>query len=108
MNVHLLAMSNARAITLLEKAYTRTIGDNFCIDQDPDVIEQLLSDTRSAARLRRTPNTKQAYKKDLKDFFMFIAGCKPTQELVLEFLHLEQLELMSKLASRVGKKRKRR
>ncbi|NJN12655.1 MAG: tyrosine-type recombinase/integrase [Richelia sp. RM2_1_2] len=77
-------MSNARAaITLLESAYNRTIGDNFCIDQDPDVIEQLLSDTRS-------PNTKQAYEKDMKDFFMFIAGCKPTHELVLEFLHLEQ------------------
>ena len=76
-------MPNARAITLLEKAYTRTIGDSFCIDQYPDVIEQLLNDTRS-------PNTKQAYEKDLKDFFMFIAGCKPTHELVLEFLHLEQ------------------
>lgn len=77
-------MPDARAaITLLESAYTRTIGDDFCIDKDPDVIEQLLSDTRS-------PNTKQAYEKDMKDFFMFIAGCKPTQELVLEFLHLEQ------------------
>lgn len=44
MNVHLLTMSNARAaITLLESAYNRTIGDDFCIDKDPDVIEQLLS-----------------------------------------------------------------
>jgi len=51
--VHLLAMPDARAITLLEKAYTRTIGDNFCIEQDPDVIEQLLSDTRLPSALAK-------------------------------------------------------
>lgn len=53
------------------------------IDNDPDVIEQLLSDTRS-------PNTKRAYEKDIKDFFLLVAGCLPSQELVLEFLRLEQ------------------
>ena len=67
----------------LENAYELTIGDDFCIDKDPDVIEQLLSDTRS-------PNTKRAYEKDIKNFFLFVAGCLPTSELVLEFLHLEQ------------------
>ncbi len=70
-------------INILETAYTLTIGDDFCIDQDPQVIEQLLADTRS-------PNTKRAYEKDLKDFFLFISGRLPDQELVLEFLHLEQ------------------
>ncbi|MGB3755001.1 MAG: tyrosine-type recombinase/integrase [Rivularia sp. (in: cyanobacteria)] len=53
------------------------------IDNDPDVIEQLLSDTRS-------PNTKRAYEKDIKDFFLLVAGCLPSQDLVLEFLQLEQ------------------
>ena len=71
------------SVTVLENAYALTIGDDFCIDGDPDVIEQLLSDTRS-------PNTKRAYEKDLRDFFLFISGRLPEQHLVLEFLHLEQ------------------
>jgi len=74
---------SAPSIELLETAYTLTIGDDFCIDTDPDVIEQLLSDTRS-------PNTKRAYEKDLKDFFLFISGRSLSQNLVLEFLHLEE------------------
>ncbi|WP_414620803.1 tyrosine-type recombinase/integrase [Calothrix sp. CCY 0018] len=53
------------------------------IDNDPDVIQQLLSDTRSL-------NTKRAYEKDMKDFFLFVAGCVPSQQLVLEFLQLDQ------------------
>ena len=56
---------------------------SITIDSDPDVIEQLLSDTRS-------PNTKRAYEKDIKDFFLLVAGCLPSQDLVLEFLQLEQ------------------
>lgn len=56
---------------------------SITIDSDPDVIEQLLSDTRS-------DNTKRAYEKDMKNFFLFVAGCLPSQELVLEFLRLEQ------------------
>ncbi|WP_089131593.1 tyrosine-type recombinase/integrase, partial [Tolypothrix sp. NIES-4075] len=71
------------SVTVLENAYALTIGDDFCIDGDPDVIDQLLSDTRS-------PNTKRAYEKDLRDFFLFISGKLPEQHLVLEFLHLEQ------------------
>ncbi len=71
------------SVTVLENAYTLTIGDDFCIDCDPDVIEQLLADTRSV-------NTKRAYEKDLRDFFLFISGRLPDQDLVLEFLHLEQ------------------
>ena len=38
----------------------------------------------------RSPNTKRAYEKDLRDFFLFISGRIPEQGLVLEFLHLEQ------------------
>jgi integrase/recombinase XerC len=70
-------------VNILESAYSLTIGDDFCIDADPEVIEQLLADTRS-------PNTKRAYEKDLRDFFLFISGRIPEQGLVLEFLHLEQ------------------
>jgi integrase/recombinase XerC len=68
---------------ILESAYSLTIGSDFCIDGDAEVIEQLLADTRSL-------NTKKAYEKDLKDFFLFISGQIPDQNLVLEFLHLEQ------------------
>ena len=71
------------SVTVLENAYALTIGDDFCIDGDPDVIDQLIADTRS-------PNTKRAYEKDLRDFFLFISGQLPEQHLVLEFLHLEQ------------------
>ncbi len=70
-------------LNILESAYTLAIGNDFCIDTDPDVIEQLLADTRSS-------NTKRAYEKDLKDFFLFTAGRIPDQNLALEFLHLEQ------------------
>lgn len=73
---------NTESIIALESSLGLTIGEDFCLDQDPDVIEQLLSDTRS-------PNTKLAYEKDLKDFFQFIARRLPDRDLVLEFLHLE-------------------
>jgi hypothetical protein len=65
--VHFMSNQSSSNINILETAYTLTIGDDFSIDQDPDVIDQLLADTRS-------PNTKRAYEKDLKDFFLFIAG----------------------------------
>lgn len=70
-------------ITVLENSLAKSIGENFCLDRSPDVIKQLLGDTRSL-------NTKKAYSKDLKDFFKFIAGREPSRDLVLEFLHLEQ------------------
>lgn len=74
---------NPESITVLENSLAKSIGENFCLDRSPDVIEQLLGDTRS-------PNTQKAYSKDLKDFFLFIAGREPSRDLVLEFLHLEQ------------------
>ncbi|MBR8839713.1 MAG: tyrosine-type recombinase/integrase [Stigonema ocellatum SAG 48.90 = DSM 106950] len=70
-------------VSILEKSLGLTIGDNFGLERDPDVIAQLIGDTRS-------PNTKKAYEKDLRDFFLYIAGRQPDRGLVLEFLHLEQ------------------
>jgi integrase/recombinase XerC len=68
----------------LQRHLDARIGVEFahCIDTDPDVIEQLLTDTRS-------PNTKRAYEKDLKDFFLFVAKREPDRDLVLAFLHLD-------------------
>ncbi|MDV3002560.1 MAG: Tyrosine recombinase XerC (plasmid) [Chroococcopsis gigantea SAG 12.99] len=49
-----------------------------------DVVNRLLEDKRS-------PETRRAYAKDLRDFFKFIAGVEePTQEVVAGFLGCER------------------
>jgi integrase/recombinase XerC len=54
-----------------------------------DVLAQLLSDKRS-------PHTRQAYAKDLRDFFRFVAQVEsPTAELVKEFLALDRFAALS-------------
>jgi integrase/recombinase XerC len=50
---------------------------------DPDVLAQLLAD-------KRNPNTKMAYEKDIKDFFLKMTACAPNRDSVLEFLHLQR------------------
>lgn len=74
----------------LQRHLDARIGIEFehCIDTDPDVIEQLLTDTRS-------PNTRRAYERDLKDFFLFVAKRVPDRDLVLAFLHLEQKQAVA-------------
>lgn len=81
---------NTQITVQLENTLSAKIGYEFadCIDLDPDVISQLLADTRS-------PNTRRAYEKDLKDFFMFIAKREPERDLVLAFLHLEQKQAVA-------------
>ena len=46
-----------------------------------DLLAQLLSDKRS-------PNTRRAYAKDLRDFFHTIADADPTPEMVTYFSRL--------------------
>lgn len=68
----------------LEKSYALPIGDSFTkLEKDPDVIKQLLKDTRSEG-------TRRSYEKDLRDFFRYSTSKEPTRDVVLEFLHLEQ------------------
>ena len=67
----------------LERILSAKIGESFRLKSVPDVLQQLLSDKRS-------PNTRLAYEKDVTLFFQWAANTKPTKELVLEFLHLEQ------------------
>jgi integrase/recombinase XerC len=55
---------------------------------DRDVLAELLADKRS-------PNTRHAYEKDLKDFFKFIAGSEPKPELVTEFLQLDRFRALA-------------
>jgi integrase/recombinase XerC len=55
----------------------------------PDLLTQLLEDKRS-------PQTRRAYAKDLRDFFQFLTGAtEPTPLLVKEFLLLEQKQANS-------------
>jgi integrase/recombinase XerC len=42
---------------------------------DPDVLAQLLAD-------KRNPNTRRAYEKDLRDFFLKMTGLLPTGDSV--------------------------
>ncbi|MGD2184370.1 tyrosine-type recombinase/integrase [Lusitaniella coriacea] len=57
--------------------------------QHKDVMAELLADQRS-------PNTRRAYAKDLKDFFRFAAGvADPSPELVGEFLGLDRFNAVA-------------
>ncbi len=53
-----------------------------------DLLSQLLSDKRS-------PNTRHAYAKDLRDFFLTIAESEPTPEMVTYFLQLERCDAVT-------------
>lgn len=55
----------------------------FLRSEDRDILQELLKDKRS-------PNTRRAYERDLRDFFQTIAGQDPNQKLVSEFLQLER------------------
>ncbi len=72
----------------LQHSFDATINTSFDINVTPDVLQQLLEDKRS-------PNTRAAYEKDLKDFFRQTTGKLPTPDLVLEFLHLERGQAVS-------------
>jgi integrase/recombinase XerC len=53
-----------------------------------DLLAQLLADKRS-------PNTRHAYAKDLRDFFRTIANAEPTSEMVTYFLQLERCDAVT-------------
>lgn len=56
--------------------------------QERDILAELLADKRS-------PETRRAYAKDLKDFFNAIAGTEPTPTLIRQFLELERFTAIS-------------
>jgi len=53
-----------------------------------DLVAELLADKRS-------PNTRAAYERDLRDFFQVVAGAIATPALVAEFLNLERFSAIS-------------
>ncbi|NBD32501.1 MAG: tyrosine-type recombinase/integrase [Cyanobacteria bacterium] len=63
-------------------------ASSFLISSHRDILAELLADKRS-------PNTRHAYEKDLRDFFRTLTGSEPTPELVQAFLQLERLEAVS-------------
>jgi integrase/recombinase XerC len=60
----------------------------FALSLERDILTELLVDKRS-------PNTRNAYAKDLKDFFRFAVGVDPTPALVMEFLGLDRFNARS-------------
>lgn len=62
----------------LNAPYTRHFSD---LDTDPNVLAVMLGDLRSV-------NTRRAYQRDIEHFFEVMTGIKPTNDSVLEFLHL--------------------
>lgn len=62
---------------------------NYLVTVEPNVLAQLIADKRS-------PNTKRAYAKDLRDFFRHVAGvAEPTAEEVQKFLSLDRFQALS-------------
>lgn len=82
----------ANAVARLEASLVTTTGSSFNLEDSPDVLAQLLAQKRS-------PNTREAYQKDLKDFFQQVANNQPTPDLVLEFLHLSQAQAVQLVLS---------
>ena len=82
----------ASAIARLEASLVTKIGSSFNLEDEPDVLAQLLAQKRS-------PNTKKAYQKDIKDFFQLLANSQPTPDLVLEFLHLSEAQAVQLVLS---------
>ena len=54
----------------------------------PDILTALLSDKRSL-------NTRRAYEKDLRYFFLAAYGQKPTEAAIAQFLQLNRFEAIS-------------
>jgi len=76
-------VSKSSNIKLLEQSYLAEIAPSLPdLTSDPDVLAQLLED-------KRNPRTRKEYEKDITYFFRAIAGCEPSRDLVLQFLHLD-------------------
>lgn len=58
------------------------------VSEELDVFQELLSDKRS-------PNTRLAYEKDLKDFFRYVAGVALSPAIVQSFLMLGRFEAIA-------------
>ncbi|ELS32864.1 MULTISPECIES: tyrosine-type recombinase/integrase [Pseudanabaena] len=54
----------------------------------PDILNSLLSDKRSL-------NTRRAYEKDLRYFFLAAYGQKPTESVIAQFLRLNRFEAIA-------------
>ncbi len=73
---------NPQIPSQLENSFNAQIERHFT-PTEPDVLAQFLIDLRN-------PDTRQAYRKDLNDFFRVTTGNVATKDAVLEFLHLER------------------
>ena len=60
----------------------------FTLAIDRDILAELLADKRSV-------NTRHAYAKDLKDFFLSATGVEPDSALVAQFLQLDRFSAIA-------------
>jgi integrase/recombinase XerC len=81
-------ISPFEAFLMGDSSLSQPLKGGYAQGVEPDLIQELLNDKRS-------PNTKRAYARDLKDFFRVIAVSQPTPELVTQFLQLDRFKAIA-------------
>ncbi len=67
---------------------TNPKSSSLAASAEQDILLQLLADKKS-------PNTRRAYAKDLRDFFNTVANADPNPSLIGEFLTLDRFSAVS-------------
>ncbi len=75
--------------THLDTSETRISAIPYALTEfNPDILTSLLADKRSL-------NTRRAYEKDLRYFFLAAYGQKPTETVIAQFLQLNRFEAIA-------------
>ncbi|MEQ8465728.1 tyrosine-type recombinase/integrase [Coleofasciculus sp. E1-EBD-02] len=75
--------------SVMDGSLSTSINDSWLSQSQDDLIFMLLQDKRS-------PQTRAAYKKDLRNFFFVVANTpEPTPQIVVEFLSLDRFAAVS-------------
>ncbi len=67
---------------------TKPKSSALAASAEQDILQELLADKKS-------PNTRRAYAKDLRDFFNTVANADPAPSLIGEFLTLDRFSAVS-------------
>jgi len=75
--------------SVMDGSLSTSINDSWLSQSQDDLISMLLQDKRS-------PHTRAAYEKDLRNFFFVVANTpEPTPQIVVEFLSLDRFVAVS-------------